>query len=70
MKLTSKNLHRLPVHPYILFILGIRKCAYKWICLKLAKWWDLTFNDLLVVQDLWGRKEARSSVKVTKATYG
>ncbi len=37
---------------------------------KLAKWWDPIFNDLLVAQELWGRKEARSSVKVTNATYG
>ncbi len=28
------------------------------------------FNNLLVVQDLWDRKEARSSVNVTKETYG
>ncbi len=32
---------------------------------KLAKWWYPLFNDMLVVQDLWGRREARSSVKVT-----
>ena len=31
---------------------------------KLAEWWDLIFNDLVVVIDLWGRKEARCSVKV------
>ncbi len=38
---------------------------------KIAKWWwDLIFNYFLVVQDLWARKEARSSVKVTKAMYG
>ena len=32
---------------------------------KLSKWWDPIFNCLLVVQDLWKRKKARSSVKVS-----
>ena len=40
--------------------------ACKWICLKFSR----MVNYLLVVQDLWERKEARSSVKVTKASYG
>ena len=35
--------------------------------LKLAKWCDPIFNDLLVVQDLWGRKEASSTVAVSRS---
>ncbi len=31
----------------------------------MAEWWDPILNDLLMIQDLWGRKEARSSVQVT-----
>ncbi len=31
---------------------------------KLAQRWDPILNNVLVAQDVWGRKEARNSVKV------
>ncbi len=45
--------------------IGRMKLFANGFVLKLAKWWDPIFNDLLVAKDLWGRKEARNSVKVS-----